>query len=144
MEKVTIQFQKLSEDAKAPVQLSDGAAWCDLHSVEDYLLQPMERHLFKTNIAAHIPQWMYGRIAPRSGLAFKQWIDVLWWVVDADYRWDIGVILMNLWSEAVQIEKWERIAQFIIEKCYPIVWEEVQNLEESSRSTLWYGSTWRF
>lgn len=144
MEKITIQFQKLSEDAKAPQQLSDWAAGCDLCCTESYLLQPMERHLFKTNVAVHIPQWMYGRVAPRSGLAFKHGIDVMAGVVDADYRWDIGVILINFWSEPVQIEKWERIAQFIIEKCYPVIWEESQNLEESNRAEAGYWSTGRF
>jgi dUTP pyrophosphatase len=87
---------------------------------------------------------MYGRIAPRSGLAYKYGIDVLAGVIDSDYRWDIGVLLINLWDTDVQIEKWERIAQFILEKCFDVEWKELDDLDESERADGWFGSTGRF
>ena len=90
-----IQLKKLSENAIVPTRGSSGAAGYDLYSTEDYILKPGERKLFKTNISVKIPDGYYGRLAPRSGLAFKHGIDVLAGVIDSDYLGDIGVILLN-------------------------------------------------
>lgn len=90
-----IQVKKLSENAIVPTRGSAGAAGYDLYSTEDYVLKPSERKLFKTNISMKIPDGYYGRLAPRSGLAFKNGIDVLAGVIDEDYLGDIGVILLN-------------------------------------------------
>ena len=98
-----ISIKKLSDDAIIPQQLKWGIG-SDLYSIEDYSLKPWERKLFKTNIIASIPQWYYGRIAPRSGLAYKHGIDVLGGIVDANYRGDIWVILINLGQEIFHIE----------------------------------------
>ena len=137
-------FKKLSLDAKMPEKLSATGAAYDFFSTENYSLAVGERHLFKTNIACHIPVGMYGRIAPRSGLAYKHGIDVLAGVIDADYRWDIGILLVNLGSEFVEIEKGERIAQFILEKCFDVERKEADDLEATERSMGAYGSTGRF
>lgn len=128
-----IAFMKLSEDATTPTQAHPFDAAYDLHATEDYLLQPRERHLFATNIACLMPAGYYGRVAPRSGLAYKYGIDVLAGVVDRSYTGDIGVILINLGEEAYQVKKWDRIAQFIIENCAQVEWELVDSLEESAR-----------
>ena len=72
-----ILFQKLSEKAKIPQQATTSDAGYDLCSTETYTLKKGERKLFKTNIAMAIPHGYYGRIAPRSGLAYKFGIDVL-------------------------------------------------------------------
>jgi len=143
MWEVTIPFQKLSEKAKVPMQATFSDAGYDLFSAEEtYVLKPGERKLFKTNISTAIPHGYYGRIAPRSWLAYKHGIDVLAGVVDSGYRGDIGVILINFGNEEVHIHEWDKIAQFIIEKCHYVNRQEVSTLPESERGESWYWSTW--
>ena len=135
---------KLSPDAILPTQATKADAGYDIFSTDEYILKPCERKLFKTNIACAIPEWMYWRIAPRSGLAYKHWIDVLAWVIDSGYRWDIWVILINFWDENFEVEKWMKIAQFVIEKCHYVDWQEVESESElyvSQRWEWWFGST---
>ncbi len=145
MTDATIKFVKLSPDAQMPFQATKADAGYDLFSAEEWVVQPWKRQLFKTNIACAIPEWTYGRVAPRSGLAYKHGIDVLAGVIDAWYRWDIGIILINFGDEPFEVKKWDKIAQFIIEKCHYVEWEEVANesdLESSQRNTSWYWSSW--
>ncbi len=137
-----IQITKLSNLATLPQQMREHDAAFDLYSIEDYTLEPWERKLFKTNIALAIPVGWYGRIAPRSGLAYKHGIDVLWWVIDSAYRGDIWVILYNTSKEAFAIEAGFRIAQMIIEKCAQCEREVVEELGDTQRGDKWFGSTW--
>lgn len=136
-----IPFQKLSEKAIAPSQATAGDAGYDLFSTEDYILQPGERKLFKTNISAAIPFGYYGRIAPRSWLAYKHGIDILAGVIDTGYRGDIGIILINFWLEEFPIKEGDKIAQFIIEKCHEVIWQEVETLDDTPRGEWARGST---
>jgi len=102
----------------------------------------MGRKLVKTNISISIPEGYYGRIAPRSGLAYKNGIDVLAGVIDSDYRGDIGVILFNSDHNLdFPVNVGDRIAQIIIEKCHSVNWETVENLEASVRSEKGFGSS---
>ena len=142
MEKLTIKFKKLSEKAQVPTQGTLWDAWYDLCATENYVLKSWERKLFKTNIAMAIPLWYYWRIAPRSWLAYKHWIDVLAWVIDHWYRNDVGIILINFWDNDFEVKEWDRIAQMIIEKCADCSWEESDVLEDSERGLWWYWSTW--
>ncbi|MDD3262998.1 MAG: dUTP diphosphatase [Candidatus Absconditabacteria bacterium] len=141
MNPISIPFKKLSEKAKIPAQATFSDAGYDLFSTENHLLQPGERKLFPTNISTAIPHGYYGRIAPRSGLAYKHGIDVLAGVIDSGYRGDIGVIMINFGNEALQINEGDKIAQFIIEKCHEIQREEVDELPESQRGEGGWGST---
>lgn len=133
---VAIQIKKLSDDAILPTQNSSSDAWYDLYSVEEYMLQPGERRVFPTHLSLALPHWYYARIAPRSWLAAKHGIDVLAGVIDAWYRWDYGVVLLNTSSEALLITKGMRIAQMIIETCHYAEFEQVDVLEETPR---WWG-----
>lgn len=142
MTEITIPFKKLSDKAKIPNQATFSDAGYDLYSAEEtYVLKPGERKLFKTNIATAIPHGYYGRIAPRSGLAYKHGIDVLAGVIDSGYRGDIGVILINFWTEELIINEGDKIAQFIIEKCHYVERQEVSELPESKRGEWWRWST---
>lgn len=141
MSEVIIPFQKLSEKAKVPSQATFSDAWYDLYTIEWYILKPGERKLFKTNISTAIPHGYYGRIAPRSGLAYKHGIDVLAGVIDSGYRGDIGVILINFGTEDFPVNEGDKIAQFIIEKCHYVEWQEVTALPESQRGEWAYGSS---
>ena len=89
MSEIIIPFQKLSEKAKVPSQATFSDAGYDLFATDTYTLKPGERKLYKTNISTAIPHGYYGRIAPRSGLAYKHGIDVLAGVIDSGYRGDI-------------------------------------------------------
>ena len=90
-----IEIKKLSENATLPTQGSYYAAGYDLYAAEKGIVHSECRLLIKTNISVSIPDGYYGRIAPRSGLAYKNGIDVMAGVIDSDYRGDIGVILYN-------------------------------------------------
>ena len=136
-----IKFKKSSELATVPTQNTSTDAWYDLFSTENYILKSGERKLIKTNISCAISEWYYGRIAPRSGLAYKHGIDTLAGVIDAWYRWDIGVILINFDEKDFEIKTWDRIAQFIIERCHYVDWVEVENLDETVRSDGWFWSS---
>ena len=106
-------------------------------------LQPLERTLVKTGLFIELPIGFEAQVRPRSGLAFKKGITVLNspGTVDADYRGEIGVILVNLSNEAFVIENGERIAQLIIAKHERAEWIEVQDLSETSRGEGGFGST---
>jgi len=136
-----IKFKKLSDLAIMPNQNTPTDAGYDFSSTEDYILKSGERKLFKTNISCAIPWWYYGRIAPRSGLAYKYGIDTLWWVIDSGYRWDIWIILINFWDKDFEVKVWDKIAQFVIEKCHYIDWVEINSLDETIRNEWWFGSS---
>ncbi len=136
-----IKYKKLNEDAITPSQATDGDAGNDLFSTEAVELQPMERKAVKTGISVAIPVGFYGRVAPRSGLAVKKGLDVLAGVIDSGYRGEIGVVLINLSSDVVELKKFSKIAQLIIEKCHSVEWEESENLSSSERENGGFGST---
>jgi dUTP pyrophosphatase len=106
-------------------------------------LKPEERKLFKTNISAAIPHGYYGRIAPRSWLAYKHGIDVLAGVIDSGYRGDIWAILINFGTEDFSINEGDKIAQIIIERCHYVQRQEVTTLDESQRGEGGFWSSWK-
>ena len=136
-----ILIKKNNEEATIPPQATEGDAGYDLYSLEEVTLAPMTRTVVKTGISIAIPMGFYGRVAPRSGLAVKKGLDVLAGVVDAGYRGDVGVVLINLSSENVTLEKQSKVAQLIIEKCHDVDWMETNDLSESERGDGGYGSS---
>lgn len=106
-------------------------------------LKPLERTLVKTGLFIELPIGFEAQVRPRSGLAFKKGITVLNspGTVDADYRGEIGVILVNLSNEDFVIENGERIAQLVIAKHERAEWIEVEELNETSRGAGGFGST---
>ena len=137
-----INVKKLSENAIIPTQGTKFAAGYDLYAAEDAVVVCGLRKLIKTNISMEITPGYYGRIAPRSGLAYKSGIDVLAGVIDSDYRGDIGVILYNTDKNIdFEIKKGDRIAQIIFEACYSATLNTVENLDNTLRQAGGYGST---
>jgi dUTP pyrophosphatase len=129
-------------NASIPKKGSEHAAGYDLYSCETGVIKPKERRLIKTGLSVEIPSGFYGRIAPRSGLAYKSGIDVLAGVIDSDYRGDIGVILYNTDKNIdFEIKKGDRIAQIIFEACYTATLNNVENLDNTLRQGGGYGST---
>ncbi|WP_366185801.1 dUTP diphosphatase [Flavobacterium ovatum] len=110
---------------------------------ESITLQPLERTIVKTGLFIELPIGFEAQVRPRSGLAFKNGITVLNspGTVDADYRGEIGVILVNLSNQAFVIQNGERIAQLIIAKHERAEWFEVEELTETSRGAGGFGST---
>ncbi|NDV63962.1 dUTP diphosphatase [Bacteroides sp. 224] len=106
-------------------------------------LKPMERVLVTTGLFVQLPQGFEAQIRPRSGLALKKGITVLNapGTIDADYRGEIGVILINLSSEDFIIEDGERIAQMVIAKYKQAQWVEVEELDSSERGVGGFGSS---
>ena len=117
--------------ARAPVKGTSGSAGYDFFSVETLTIPPGERRLVKTGVRLAIPSDMYGRIAPRSGLAYKHGIDVMAGVIDSDYRGDIGVILYNSDKQnAFSVCEGDRIAQIIFERCHSYAFHQVFDSSE--------------
>ncbi|MEZ0007381.1 dUTP pyrophosphatase [Flavobacterium sp. 28YEA47A] len=110
---------------------------------EPITLGPLERAIVKTGLFIELPIGYEAQVRPRSGLAAKKGITVLNspGTVDADYRGEIGVILVNLSNESFVVENGERIAQLIIAKHERAVWLETEELSETSRGEGGFGST---
>ena len=110
---------------------------------EPITLKPLERTLVKTGLFISLPKSYEAQVRPRSGLAFKNGITVLNTpgTIDADYRGEIGVILVNLSSQDFTINDGDRIAQMVIAKHETAIWEEVENLDETNRGEGGFGSS---
>lgn len=110
---------------------------------EPIILQPLERAIVKTGLFIELPDGIEAQVRPRSGLAAKNGVTVLNapGTIDADYRGEIGVILVNLSNEAFTIQNGERIAQLVIAKHERAEWIEVEELSETSRGEGGFGST---
>ena len=107
------------------------------------ILQPQERVLVKTGLYLELEKNFEAQVRPRSGLALKKGITVLNspGTIDADYRGEVGVILINLSSENFKISSGDRIAQLVISKYESIKWKLSQSLGESKRGDKGFGST---
>lgn len=140
--KIAIQNSSTNE---IPGYATLGAAGLDVRAnlSESVTLNPLERKLIPTGLKVAIPLGYEIQVRPRSGLAFKHGVTVLNTpgTIDADYRGEIGVLLVNLSSEPFVIEHGERIAQLVVAKHEQISWEEVDELNETTRGAGGFGST---
>ncbi|MEM6684906.1 MAG: dUTP diphosphatase [Bacteroidota bacterium] len=110
---------------------------------ESITLEPLERAIIKTGLFIELPIGYEAQVRPRSGLAAKKGVTVLNapGTIDADYRGEIGVILINLSNDAFTVENGERIAQLVIAKHERAAWNEVSELSETVRGAGGFGST---
>lgn len=129
----------------SPEYATDGSAGMDLRANLKIAktLQPMERAIIPTGLYIELPIGFEAQVRPRSGMAFKKGLSIpnSPGTIDADYRGEIGVIVINLNTEAIVIEPGERIAQMVIAKYERITWSEVDSLSETNRGTGGFGST---
>lgn len=139
--KKSISVKRLDPLAVLPTKAHEDDAGWDLYSNEDHKLFHGERNLFKTGIAMAIPRGYYGRIAPRSGLAFSFGLNVLAGVVDVGYRNEIGVILINHGESPCEVVRGERIAQIIFERVDEFQLKEVAELDDAKRGLGGFGSS---
>ena len=111
-----LYVKKIRNTAAIPRRGTEDAAGYDIVSSEETVVPAKGKTVVKTGISIAVPDGCYGRLAPRSGLAVKKYIDVGAGVIDADYRGEIGVVLFNHSEEDFQIKQGDRIAQLILEK----------------------------
>jgi len=141
---MNVQIINKSKHA-TPNYETNGAAGMDLRAniEKEITLKPLERAIVKTGLFIALPPGFEAQVRPRSGLAAKKGITVLNspGTVDADYRGEIGVILVNLSNDDFIINDGERIAQLIIAKHERVTWEEVSVIDETTRGTGGFGST---
>jgi dUTP pyrophosphatase len=136
------KVKKLHPDATIPTS-EPGNAGYDLYSVEDGIIPSKSHKKISTGIALSCPLGHYGRIAPRSGLAYKFGIDVFAGVVDEIYRGEIGVILFNAGDQDFEYKKGDRIAQIIFTPYERVHFEQIEELDETDRGEKGFGSSGR-
>jgi len=128
-----------------PSYSTEHSAGMDIRAAiaESYVLKPLARRLIPTGLYIELPEGYEAQIRPRSGLAMKHGITVLNspGTIDADYRGEIGVILVNLSAEDFKIEPGERICQMVINKYEKAKWKETEYLCESDRGSGGFGHT---
>jgi dUTP pyrophosphatase len=114
----------------------------DLHSAQDGVVPPRGRAKILTDLAIQLPPGTYGRIAPRSGLAWKHGIDVGGGVIDPDYRGNVGIVLFNHWDDEFPVRRGDRVAQLVVERVeLPAVQEVEEELDDTARGAGGFGST---
>jgi dUTP pyrophosphatase len=140
---LTVKIQKTKDGAIIPKYAHKGDAGVDLFSTEDYILKPGQRVLVSTGIKIAIPKGYEAQVRPKSGLALKHGISIANTpgTVDCGYRGEIGVIAINLGNEDFKIEKGKKIAQMVFNKIEEADFEEVQELDETTRGEGGFGST---
>ena len=136
-----LKVQKLTNNTALPKRSTEGAAGYDLCSSQDCIIPAGGKGLVKTGISISFPTGLYARIAPRSGLALKRFINVGAGVVDADYRGEVGVVLFNHGDHDFEVKMGDKIAQLILERIDTPPVEEVQGLDGIVRGSSGFGST---
>jgi dUTP pyrophosphatase len=138
---MALLIKKLVAHAVAPMRATHNSAGYDLSSAVDAVIPPNGRLAVSTGIAIGLPDNTYGRIAPRSGLAYKFGIDVFAGVIDADYRSEVKCILYNSDDQPFVIKTGDRIAQLILEVIKTPDVAIVLELSETVRGAGGFGST---
>ena len=134
-----------AHDLPLPDYATAAAAGADLLAAiaEDVVLAPLERRIVPTGIAIALPLGFEAQVRPRSGLAAKNGVTLVNapGTIDADYRGEIGVILINLSQEPFRISRGMRIAQMVVARHARAVWREVSELDRTARGAGGFGST---
>jgi dUTP pyrophosphatase len=147
MSKVTVQIQRLPHGAglEPPAYASQDSAGMDVRAAEDVLLKQGARALVATGFAIALPSGYEAQMRPRSGLAARHGVTLLNspGTIDADYRGEIKVVLINLGTDDFSIKRGERIAQMVVAPVARAGWEECASLDGTKRGEGGFGSTGR-
>jgi len=137
-----VRIKKIA-DVKTPIYAHKGDSGVDLYAAEDYLLKPMERKLVATGIKIAIPYGYEAQIRPKSGLAVEHGISHANCVgtIDSSYRGEIKIPMINFGNVSYKIEKGKKIGQMIFAKVEEAIFEEVDELGETTRNEKGFGST---
>lgn len=147
MEKLIVAIEQMenASDLPLPKYMSESAAGMDLYACvdEDIELKKGDIHLIPTGLKIALPHGYEAQIRPRSGLALKHGITLLNTpgTIDADYRGEIKIIMLNVLDKPFVIQRGERIAQMVINKVEMIEWEVVSNVDETKRGDGGFGHT---
>ena len=138
-----IKFKKLSAAAVIPAYAHPGDAGADLVAIDRHILEPRQRLAIPTGLAADIPRGYEMQVRPKSSLALNHGITVLNTpgTIDADYRGEIKVILINLGQSTVEISPGQRIAQIVIAPVVRVEFAMVDSLNQTQRGEGGFGST---
>lgn len=137
----TLRVKRHTATATLPQRATPGSAGYDLCADEDTHIEAGGRQMIKTNLSIEVPTDHYGRVAPRSGLAMKQGINVGAGVIDSDYRGQVLVVLFNHSNVTFNVKVGDRIAQLIFERISTPEVEEVEQLRHTERGASGFGST---
>lgn len=136
-----------NEDLALPARATPGSAGMDLRAAlrADLVLQPGERGLVPCGFAMALPEGWEGQVRPRSGLAVRYGLTVLNapGTIDADYRGEVAVPLINLGQEPVVLRRGDRVAQLVLAPVPSVRWQEVDQLDAAARGDQGFGSTGR-
>jgi dUTP pyrophosphatase len=143
---VRISLKRLDPDLPLPARAHPGDAGVDLYAAEPIHLEPGERALVGTGIAVAIPEGHAGLVAPRSGLAVRHGLSIVNapGVVDAGYRGEVKVNLVNIGAEPVDVSRGDRIAQLVVVPVAAVEFVEVPDLDATARGDGGFGSTGGF
>jgi len=136
-----IKLKRIHPELQIPSYAHTGDAGLDIHSLEDVVLEPGERHHFNTGFALEMPPGYVALIWDKSGLASKSGLTNFGGVIEYTYRGEYGVVLYNAGEEEYSIKKGDKIAQLLIQKIETAEIEEVDELSESPRGERGFGST---
>ena len=136
-----LRFKQLDPRAVLPKRGSALAAGLDICGIEEIEIGPRQRVMARTGLAVAIPPGFYGRVAPRSGLAAKNGLDVLAGVIDSDYRGEIVCVLYNTGDETIKLPAGSKICQLIIEQIITPEATWATDLDETARGAGGFGST---
>lgn len=147
MERIDVKIKRVREgsDIPLPRYMTSHSAGMDLYAdIEgEMVLQPGKRKLIPTGIAISLPDGFEAQIRPRSGLAINHGITLLNspGTIDADYRGEVSVIMINLGDNSFTIKRGDRIGQIVINKIYHASWEEAEELDNTKRGSGGFGHT---
>jgi len=137
----SLRFKQLDPRAVLPRRGSARSAGLDICSIDDVEIGPRQRVAARTGLAVAIPPGFYGRIAPRSGLAAKNGLDVLAGVIDSDYRGEVQCLLYNTSDETIILPAGNKICQLIVEQIIMPQAEWATDLDDTARGAGGFGST---
>ncbi|MBI4745786.1 MAG: dUTP diphosphatase [Deltaproteobacteria bacterium] len=147
MERIDVKIKRVRDrgDITLPRYMTSHSAGMDLYADTEgeIILQPMERRLIPTGIAIALPDGFEAQIRPRSGIAINHGITLLNspGTIDADYRGEVSVIMINLGDKPFTVKRGDRIGQMVINKIYHAAWDKVQELEKTERGAGGFGHT---
>ena len=147
MQEIRIQIKRLGNNPLLPLPhyMTEGASGMDLFACleKEATLEPGARGLIPTGISVAIPEGFEGQVRARSGLAIRHGVGIVNapGTIDADYRGEVNVILINLGTVPFTIRNGERIAQLVISRVFRAVWEETDDLPPTSRQGGGFGHT---
>lgn len=145
MSDLNVKIKKLNSKAILPTYQTEHAAGMDLYACldESVIIKPMQRVIIPTGLSIELPIGYESRIHARSGLAFRDGICMAngTGIIDADYRGEYGILVLNISDKDFVVEHGARLAQLVVSKFEHVVWNEVDDLTKTERGAGGFGST---